>query len=90
MTTVRYIPFYTLCELNEHAFENGGKSLTPECPILSEGNNVPISLAKQGVQRAGWVRLMIPASIYSTEQVLLDVPLDVYNVLPSVEMASNC
>lgn len=78
----KFIEFDQVNELNRVAIKHKQNALTDDCPILSEGNNVPILLALPGIAQSDLDRCMLPAGVDSEDKVFLDVRREEYEKLP--------
>lgn len=83
--TVRYIPAKTLKRLNKIAIKHGKYCLTDDCPVLTEGKNVPIFLSIPDFTDGGWTRCHIPATSDCQNHVFLDIRFEDFEKLPIIQ-----
>lgn len=80
--TRRFIPNGVLRRLNRVAERHGKRYMSDDCPVLNEGESVPVLRAFSGIDSAGWVRCEVPATPDCTVHVFLDVRLEDFGALP--------
>lgn len=86
--SIRYIPAKTLKRLNKIAIKHGKYCLTDDCPVLTEGKNVPIFLSIPDFAEGGWTRCQIPATSDCSNHVFLDIRHEDFDELPIIKVVN--